>query len=175
MTYNFDEFYSEHKGLVYNLALQYAQNVEDAEEIMQDVFLAAHQNLGGFREDSSVKTWLYRISINKSLDFLKAKSAQKRWTIFRSKRLDDVENTFQPANFNHPGVELEQKEAMEKIFACINKLPEQQKTALILLKIEQLPGREVAEIMQLSEKAVESLFSRAKKNLKEMLEQREGI
>ena len=86
-----------------------------------------------------------------------------------------MENTFQPANFNHPGVELEQKEAMEKIFACINKLPEQQKTALILLKIEQLPGREVAEIMQLSEKAVESLFSRAKKNLKEMLEQREGI
>ena len=75
MTYNFDEFYSEHKGLVYNLALQYAQNVEDAEEIMQDVFLAAHQNLGGFREDSSVKTWLYRISINKSLESKKRPKA----------------------------------------------------------------------------------------------------
>jgi RNA polymerase sigma-70 factor (ECF subfamily) len=64
---------------------------------------------------------------------------------------------------------LESKEEVEKIFGEINKLPEKQKTALILKSIEGMPQKEIATVMKMKEKAVESLLSRARKNLKEKL------
>jgi RNA polymerase sigma factor (sigma-70 family) len=67
-----------HKDLVYNLALSYVQNSEDAEEITQDVFIAVYQSISSFKAQANIKTWIYRIAINKSLDFIKAKKRQKR-------------------------------------------------------------------------------------------------
>ena len=72
-------------------------------------------------------------------------------------------------NFNHPGVELEQKEAIKKIFEAINQLSDTQKTAIILLKIEGKSQNETAEIMKIHIKALESLVQRAKKNLKKYI------
>jgi RNA polymerase sigma factor (sigma-70 family) len=75
-------------------------------------------------------------------------------------------HAYESAEMNHPGIELEQKEAVEKILKAIDQLPAQQKTAVLLKRIEGLSQKEVAEIMKCSEKAVESLLSRAKKSLK---------
>mgnify|MGYP003553817947 CR=1 FL=1 len=72
----FESIYNQHKILVYNLALNYLQNTEDAEEITQDVFVQLHHSLSEFKEQSSLKTWIYRITINKSLDFIKKKNSQ---------------------------------------------------------------------------------------------------
>lgn len=80
----------------------------------------------------------------------------------------------QPLEFNHPGIQLEQKEATERILIEIQKLPEKQQTAIILKSIEGLSQKEIAEIMDLSEKAVESLLSRARAKLKLNLKKREG-
>lgn len=171
----FEQAYNEYKDLVYNLALQYLQNTADAEEIAQDVFLSVHQNLSSFEGKSSLKTWIYRITINKSLDFIKAKSRTKRSFFFNSKRLDDPDTHITVSNFDHPGVLLEQKEAMKNIFDCINDLPERQKTALILMKIENKTQQEAADIMESTVKSIESLYQRAKKNLAEKLAANEGI
>lgn len=168
---SFSEIYNKHSSLVYNLALQYTQNTQDAEEVVQDVFVSIHEKLDSFKGDSQLQTWIYRISINKSLDFLKAKKSKKRWMLFSAKNIDDRNVHLPDSTFNHPGVELEQKEALEKLFSNINKLPEKQKTALILLKVEQLEMKEVAKIMEISYKALESLFQRAKKNLKILIEE----
>jgi len=170
---DFETLYITHKDLVYNLALNYCQNTEDAEEIAQDVFLALHQKLNTFKAKSELKTWVYRITVNKSLDFLKAKKTLKRSFFFTAKRIDD-ESTFNISDFRHPGVLLEEKESMAKIFAAINSLPENQKTAIILLKIEQRSKQETAEIMETSVKAIESLYQRAKNKLKEKLNENEG-
>ena len=70
----FQEIYTQHSKLVYNLALSYVQNREDAEEITQDVFVSVYQGLTTFREESQLSTWIYRISINKSLDFISSLS-----------------------------------------------------------------------------------------------------
>ncbi|MFZ4796839.1 MAG: RNA polymerase sigma factor [Bacteroidia bacterium] len=161
----FDEIYFEHHVMVYNLALQYVQNIEDAEEITQDVFVKVSSNLQNFKQQSSVKTWIYRIAINQSLDFLKAKNSQKSSFLSSIFSLNDVKSKIEPITFNHPGIELEQKEAYRKIFEAINQLPDNQKTAIILLKIEDKSQSETAEIMNLNIKALESLFQRAKKNL----------
>ena len=165
----FEQIYFEHHKMVYNLALQYVQNLEDAEEITQDVFVKIYENLNSFQKKSSLKTWIYRITINQSLDFIKARNSKKRNFFSFIFSLNDEKLKFEPANFNHPGIELEQKEGYKKIFEAINQLSENQKTAIILLKIEGNSQAETAAIMKLTIKALESLFQRAKKNLEILL------
>jgi RNA polymerase sigma factor (sigma-70 family) len=168
----FEQIYFEHKKMVFNLALQYVQNIEDAEEITQDVFVKISDNLYSFKNKSNIKTWIYRISINQSLDFIKAKKSQKRNFLSSIFSLNDTKFKFEAADFNHPGIDLEQKEAYQKIFKAINQLSDNQKTVIILLKIEDKSQTETAEIMNLNVKALESLFQRAKKNLEILLNQK---
>jgi RNA polymerase sigma factor (sigma-70 family) len=161
--------YEKYARQVFNLALQYVQNESDAEEITQDVFLATHKSLDKFRNEANYSTWIYRITINKSLDFLKAKKRKKRFFWFT-----DELNENDSIEFNHPGVLMENQEETAFIFSCINELPDNQKTALILNKIEQLHIAEIAGIMEVSVKAVESLVQRAKANLSKKIEIGEG-
>jgi RNA polymerase sigma-70 factor, ECF subfamily len=173
---NFENLYNEYKSTVYNLALHYVQQTEDAEEITQDVFVSVFQSLDKFKEESSTKTWIYRITINKSLDFIKAKQRKKRFGFITSLFFDDGNELKHNPTYNnyHPGIQLEDKEAMSTLFKYINELPDNQKTALILHKIEQKSQIEVSEIMDISAKAVESLVQRAKNNLSKKLNQNEG-
>ena len=172
----FEDTYENYSNLVYNLALQYVQNSEDAEEITQDVFLSIHQSLHTFNQNAQLKTWIYRITINQSLDHIKAKKRKKRFAFITSLFHEDKSETKNIGhNFNHPGVILEQKEAIENIFKQINDLPDNQKTALILSKLDQKSQKEVAEIMGLTPKAIESLLQRAKTNLAKTLDKSEGI
>lgn len=160
---------------MYNLALSYTQNIEDAEEITQDVFVAVYQSLEDFKQDSKVSTWLYRITINKSLDFIKAKKAKKRFAFITSIFKDNTtELLHDKGHFNHPGILMEEQETMAQLFAYINELSANQRTVLILSKIERHSQKEVAEIMELNIKAVESLVTRAKQNLKQKLSKNEG-
>jgi RNA polymerase sigma-70 factor (ECF subfamily) len=142
------------------------QNKEDAEEVFQDVFMSVHQKIDSFEGKAHIKTWLYRIAVNRSLDFIKAKKTKKRFAFFKMSNIDDLEIN---SKINHPGVLLENKEATERIFKAINKLPKNQKSALILKSIEQLSQKEISQILGIGEKAVESLLSRARRNLKEIL------
>lgn len=158
------------KDTVFNVSLGYTANREDAEEITQDVFVEVFHSANSFKGDSSVKTWVCRIAINKSLDYLRFKKRKKRFAILTSlfsKETGEVK--YHQPDFNHPGVTLEDKEKAGYLFAAIEKLPENQRTAFILLKMEGLSQREAAETMQINEKALESLFQRAKQNLRKEL------
>ena len=159
----FLEIYNELSQLVYNLSLSYLQNIEDSKEATQDVFVKIHTKLEGFNNKSSLKTWIYRITINHCLDVIKSKN--RKYRLFFTRENEDYDSK----DFNHPGAKLESKEEMEKIFREINKLPEKQKTALILKTIEGIPQKEIATVMKMNEKAVESLLTRARKKLKEKL------
>lgn len=160
--------YQTYKILVYNVALNYLQNIEDAEEVTQDVFVKIHLSLADFKEESNLKTWIYRIAINQCLDFIKKKNSKKRFYVFGKKSENELEYN-NSSNFEHPGILLENQENAKILFEVINTLPENQKTAFILAKVDDLSNTEVAEIMELSISAIESLVFRAKKNLKEKL------
>ena len=118
---DFKSIYNQYSTLVYSVALNYLQNIEDAEEITQDVFIQLHQSLGKFNEKSSLKTWIYRITINKCLDFIKHKNSKKRFFIFGKKSKSDYE-ILNISTFEHPGIALENKEKAEILFAAINTL-----------------------------------------------------
>ena len=153
------DLYSER---VYNTALSYIKAEEQAEEITQDVFVSIYKNAHQFKGNSKLSTWIYRITINKSLNQIKKK---KRVDMF-NQSIEHVDKS----DFNHPGVLLENKELAKQLFTVIDNLPDSQKTAFIMSYIEDLPRQEVADIMGLSLKAVESLLQRAKKNLRSNLE-----
>ena len=165
---NFQMIYNQYCVLVYNVALQYSQNIEDAEEITQDVFIQVHSAIDKFDQRSSLKTWIYRITINKSLDFIKHKNSKKRFFIFGSKS-QNKNDYINASHFEHPGVLLEKEEKAAVLYGVINELSSNQKTAFILSKMDGLSNPEISEIMQLSISAVESLIFRAKSTLKEKL------
>lgn len=165
---DFNDLYNQYNKLVYNTALHYMQNIENAEEVAQDVFVQLYHSLDKFNQKSSLKTWIYRITINKCLDAIKQKSTKKNFFVFGRK--SNNENEFQNiSNFEHPGILLENEENSKILFEVINQLPENQKTAFILSKLDGLSNPEISKIMQLSISSVESLIFRAKTNLKEKL------
>lgn len=160
------KFYDQHSDLVFNLALSYLQNREDAEEVTQDVFVKIFRTREKFRGKADIQTWIYRITINTCLDYIKARNAQKRFARLTSLFRDDSDEPRYPLHhFDHPGIEMENREATERIFRLINQLPAKQKTALILSKIEGRSQKEISAIMKLNIKAVESLIQRAKSTL----------
>lgn len=168
---DFKDIYGQYSMLVYNVALNYLQNVEDAEEITQDVFVKVHQSLHKFENNATLKTWIYRITINCCLDFIKHKNSKKRFFIFGTKSDATVELQ-KVSHFEHPGILMENKENAELLFKVINELTENQKTAFVLSKLDGLSNTEIATIMEVSISSVESLVFRAKVTLKEKLSQK---
>ncbi len=167
---SFQEIYETYKNKVFNTVIGYLQNTEDAEEVTQDVFVEVHRSVSSFKGNSSLSTWIYKISVNKSLDFIKSKNRKKRFA-FLTNLFDNDSGKLKhdTSDFIHPGILVENKEKSIILFKAIDTLPEKQKTAFILSKIEGLGNKEISEIMQMSVGAIESLLSRAKENLKKEL------
>ena len=163
--------FDANKTMVYNLALSFLQNTEDAEDITQEVFIEVYNSFYKFNGNSTISTWIYRITVNKALDFIRKKKRKKRFSIvnrlFATEQLDVESN--QIVHFDHPGVLMEQKENARLVFKLIDELKENQKTAFILFHLEDLSQKQIAEIMGISTKAVELLVRRAKLKLKEKL------
>lgn len=155
---------------VYNTALGLLQNQEDAEDITQEVFAEVFGSVAGFRGQSKLSTWIYRIAVTKSLELIRSRTRVKRFCVVLS--LFGREDQFNQSSgeaFYHPGISLENKEMSAVLFNAIRKLPLNQRTAFTLNKLENLSYAELAEVMKLSVSSVESLLFRAKQKLRELL------
>ncbi len=139
-----------------------------AEDITQEVFVTVFRSVLSFNAQSSLSTWIYRITVNKCLDHLRAKKRQKYNHFSQLFQRGDPGPPEKPT-FDHPGIQMERKENARYLFEAISGLPENQKTVFVLAHIEELPQKEIAAIMDLSLKAVESLLQRAKANLRKKL------
>lgn len=148
----------------------FVKNEKDAEDIAQEVFIEIFRSVSTFKQESEIGTWIYRISINKSLDHLRKQNRKKR-----IQNLIPLLNPFKDKEIPIPSVDLNKQEELELtekhriLHEAIQKLPENQRIALTLNKFEDLSAREIAEIMETSLQSVESLIHRSKKNLKEIL------
>ena len=159
---------------VFNTALNFLQNQHDAEDTAQEVFIQVYHSIQQFKENASLSTWIYRITISKCLDHTRNKKRKKRFAfisnLFSEKNflLHDV------PDFEHPGVQLDRKEDAVLLFKLIDTLPGAQKTAFLLNKIEALSYNEIAVIMNISESAVDSLLQRARQNLRKKINSPDG-
>ena len=166
---NFADIVNDRQQMVYNTALGIVQNEEDAEDVTQEVFVKVYEGLNDFRREAKISTWIYRITITTALDFEKQKNRQKRGGLL--KRVFGGKEADAKPDFYHPGVALDKKEDAAVLFLAMKKLPEKQKTAFLLHKIEGLTNNEIAEILSISLQAAESLQVRAKSNLRNYLKE----
>jgi len=159
------------QDMVYNTILGIVQNETEAEDLAQDVFIKVFEKIDSFKGDSKFSTWLYRIATTTALDHLRSKKRKKRFGFLKSMSGGDGDNKDQVADFHHPGVSLDNKERAAVLFKAIEALPENQKLAYTLHKLEGLSYRDVSEVLNTTVSAVESLMSRANQNLRKQLEE----
>ncbi len=158
-----------YNSLVLNTCNSFLHNFEDAQDISQEVFIEVYKSMEKFRGESKISTWLYRISVNKSLNHLRK---NKRNSIFKS--LESIVKT-QRSNIDNL-TEIDESENNSEIcersrtlYKAIDSLPQNQKIAFTLSKLENMKYKEISEVMNVSVSSVESLIFRAKKNLQKRL------
>ena len=166
----FKEIVESSQGLVYNTALGIVQNPEDAEDVAQEAFVQLYESIRSFKGESKLSTWLYRITVSKAMDHLRKKKRKKRFAYVQSLFGANDQLIYDPPDFVHPGVSLDNKEKAKELFKAIDQLPPKQKIAFTLNRIEGLNYQEISEIMKLTVASVESLLHRARKNLRKNLE-----
>ena len=159
---------------VFNTAIGIVQNAEDAEDVAQEVFIQVYRSIHQFKGEAKLSTWLYRIATTRALDLLRSRKSKKRFGFMQRLFGEGNEPLHELPDFNHPGVALDRKESAARLFKAIAQLPDNQKTAFTLHKLEDLSYQEVSDVMQTSVPAVESLMHRAKQNLRKILEKETG-
>ncbi len=163
-------FVDNHQVNVYNVCYSFLQNEHNAEDVAQEVFIEAIRNAAKFRGDSKLSTWLYRIAVNRSLNFLRDNRKRRFWIEIDS--LIGIGGDPDDSKDQGPVSDddlLEQQEQKLLIGKAIQALPENQRIAFTLNKLEDLPYAEVAEIMQTTLSSVESLIHRARVGLQKRL------
>lgn len=166
----FKSLVATYQDMVFNTALGIVQNAEDAEDVAQEVFIQVFRSIDQFKGDARLSTWIYRITTTKALDHIRSRRRKKRFAFITSLFGANDELVHEPIDFQHPGVALDRKEQAALLFRMIEQLPENQKVAFTLHKTEGLSYQEIADVMELSVSAVESLLFRARQNLRKLLE-----
>lgn len=157
------------QDMVYNTSIGILQNAHDAEDVAQEVFTKVYESIESFKGESKFSTWLYRITLSKATDHIRKKNRKKRFAFIQSLYGKNDEQVIDPPDFYHPGISLENKENAAVLFKAIDQLPATQKNAFVLNKIENLSYREIAEVLNSSEAAVDALLQRAKDKLRKIL------
>ena len=157
---------------VFGTCISFIPNKEDAEDVAQEVFLEIFKSISKFKGNSKLSTWIYKITTNKCLEFIRKKNTKKRFAFMQTILGNEI--PFDKTNYftevNHPGILLENKEKSIIIFKAINSLPESQKVIFTLAKIDGKSYQEIVEITGKSLSSVESIMFRAKKGLQQKLE-----
>lgn len=158
-----------YRNRVFHTVLNILQDTKDAEDAAQETFIQVFESIGNFKEESSLSTWICRIAVRKALDKLRRRKTRNKlrqllpWWMPEEKK-----STGGP--FHHPGIAAENREKAAILFRAIEKLPEKQRLAFTLIKVQGMSYEEACILMQQHIKAVESLITRARQNLQKNLQ-----
>lgn len=159
----------KYQPMVFRTCMGFLHHKEDAEDVSQEIFVQVYQSLASFKGEASFPTWLYRIAVNASLNHLRKSS---KWGFIQ--RLENLfendRNGISMPDNDHPEALLIQSEHRQWVNAALDSLPEKQRTAIVLSKYDDLSQKEIAEVMNTTEGAVEALLQRAKSNLRVKLQ-----
>ena len=158
----FEELYRAHAGRLYSVALRMLGNPADAEDLLQEIFLAAHRKLDTFRGESALGTWLYRLATNLCLDHLRSRAGRSRQV---TDSLDDERGLFDLSS----STLAEQTVTKMDLERALGQLPEGCRAAFVLHDIEGLEHREIAEILGVAEGTSKSQVHKARLKLRALL------
>ena len=166
----FEQLVKRYDRNIFRIAQHITQNREDAEDVMQDAFLKAYENLEQFQGNSKFYTWLVRIAVNESLMKLRRRRTDK--TVSLDQEIETEEDTMprEVADWSpNPEQLYKQGELKEILTKTINGLPASFRTVFVLRDVEGLSTEETAEALGLSVPAVKSRLLRARLQLRERL------
>jgi len=166
----FRELVEKYTQSTVNICFGFVKNRKDAEDVAQDVFIEVFRSIQSFRGDAKLSTWLYRIAVRKSIDFLRRKKRQARFrqltSMFYEYNTDELP---QFTDLDMPDRDVINKERRELLDRAIARLSVDQQTAIVLNKLQDYSYKETAEIMGRSVSSVESLLFRGTRNLRKIL------
>jgi RNA polymerase sigma-70 factor (ECF subfamily) len=166
---SFEELLSRYSTKVFSLASRLTRNTEDAEEVLQDVFVTVHRKIAGFEGKSSFSSWLYRVTVNAA--FMKLRKRKQDLSV----SLEDIVQQSQTvaalkspesAFVDSQSIRNQMLEALE---AAIRKLPDDYRPVFILRDVDGLTSREVSKILDLTVPAVKSRLHRSRLMLRRRL------
>ncbi|MFY0601439.1 MAG: RNA polymerase sigma factor [Cyclobacteriaceae bacterium] len=156
----------KYQDRVYNTCLGFFHNEEDAEDLAQEVFIEVHKSYDTFLAKAQLGTWVYKIAVNKCLEEIRKRKSEKRGGSETQVELSEQRSG---VSDYHPGISLENKERATVLMRAIDLLPESQRAAFTLSKIEGLSYEEIGKVMDKSISSIESLLHRAKSGLQKLL------
>ncbi|MCX7880317.1 MAG: sigma-70 family RNA polymerase sigma factor [Ignavibacteria bacterium] len=156
------EFVRKYKNFVYLVVYRYVRNHEDAEDVSQEVFISALRKIRDFRQQSSLKTWLYRIAVNKSKNFLNKKSLISIFSLSnRNEEKDDVLDFPDTSQWNN----LENKELEDKFLEILSSLPEKQREVFALRYFDNISFKEISSLLGTSVGGLKANYFHAVKKI----------
>ncbi|MBU8893698.1 MAG: RNA polymerase sigma factor, partial [Bacteroidales bacterium] len=165
----FQFFVEKYHQLVLNVCNNILNNYDDAMDVSQEVFMKIYDSADQFRGESKITTWLYRISVNKSLNYLRSKKKEK-WFTSLDLLFSSETKSIEPEDSElKPGESIEQEESKKALYYALRKLPEKQNIAISLNSFDDLAYKEISEIMNISVSEVGVLINRGKKKLHKLI------
>ncbi|WP_297100497.1 RNA polymerase sigma factor [uncultured Draconibacterium sp.] len=162
----FSQLFEDNKDRIYRICCSYVRGEQNRQDLFQEIFINVWKNLDSFRSESHINTWIYRISINTSINFCRLQNkSDKRCQEIKKDILSDSEQEL--------AMKFRQDKELEKMFEAINQLPLLEKT-IVSLQLEGIDHTGIAEVCGLSEGNVRVRFHRIKKKLKQMMEEKEN-
>jgi len=166
---SFEELLSRYSNKVRSLASRLTRNPEDAEEVLQDVFVTVHRKIAGFEGKSSFSSWLYRVTVNAA--FMKLRKRRQDHCI----PLEDlIQQQFAPVALRSPessyvDAQSIRNQMLEALETAIRRLPDDYRPVFILRDVDGLTSREVGKILDLTVPAVKSRLHRSRLMLRRRL------
>ncbi|MEQ8302114.1 MAG: sigma-70 family RNA polymerase sigma factor [Cyclobacteriaceae bacterium] len=152
------ELYQLYSRSMYNVGYRIVNDEDEAKDVLQESFISAFRNLSRYRGDASFGSWLKRIVVNKAINTIKRRKAERLEDEERIE-IEEQEDVFEDYDFQ-----------LEQVMKAISRLPDGYRTVLSLYLLEGYDHAEIAQVLGISESTSKSQFNRSKKKLKEILE-----
>ena len=167
---SFQLLVERYQDRIFGLVRHYTRNAVELEDIVQDTFIKAFHRLETFQHQSSFSTWLYRIAVNTSLDFLKRRGRNPVQSVEDPEiAAGDDPREFGTQRAPAPDAGLEQEEIAQVTHEALEELPEIFRTVLVLREFEEMAYQDIADMLGISIGTVESRLFRARARFKEAL------
>ncbi len=166
----FSELVRKYQKRVYYLAYGMTGNREDALDIAQEAFLKAFRSMKGFQGGGGFYTWIYRITYNQTIDFMRKEWRKKKLEYQDNQDLTEKESPIMAVpSASNPGQDMAQKELNRVIMDAVQSLPEQHRSVILLREIEGLSYDEIAEMLRIRKGTVMSRLHYARQELQKVL------
>ena len=165
----FDLLLLKYQSRVVGLALKFVKDLQIAEDIAQESFLKAYKSINSFREESAFYTWIYRITVNTSKNYLTSKSRKKELSESDINRFEDSEDIFDIPGGSSPEEILSANNLREVIMESLTNLPEDIRTAISLREFEGLTYEEISEVLNCPIGTVRSRIFRGREIMQERI------